>query len=97
MTLKLNRADAARSAALAEVDRHYARKINAVLGPLAVIHMLKRNGALVDNDAEAIAARAAEQDEELAALDKERRAVKDRIRACTTAANIKTILTSLPA
>jgi hypothetical protein len=95
MTLKLSRADALRDGALAEVDRHYARKINAVLGPLAVIHMLKRNGALVDGDADAIAGRAAEQDAELAALDKERRSTKDKIRTAATAADIRAVLSAL--
>jgi hypothetical protein len=95
MTLKLSRAATLRPAAEVEIDAHYASKINEVLGPLAVVHLLKRLGALVDGDANEIAMRAEEQDDALAALDKERRELKARVRAANTAVEINEILASL--
>ena len=95
MTLKLSRAGTLRPQAEAQVDLHFASQINAILGPLAAVHMLKRQGFLVDGDADAVAARAAEQDTALALLDRRRRDMKARVRAAGTAAEIKAILAEL--
>lgn len=100
--LKLSRADAIRGKAEREVDALYARKLQEALGPLAALHALKRlsaagDGALADDDADrsAILRRAAEQDERLGALDRERRDMKRLIRAATTTAEIKAIVADL--
>lgn len=94
MCLKLSRADHLRDKALGQIDRHYAAKIDAVLGPMASLHLLKRivpSGAFVA-DKDAILKRAAEQDEILAAIDKERRELKAAVRAAATAAEIKALI-----
>lgn len=101
MTLKLSRADALRTRALDQIDRHYAGLIAAEVGPLGHLHALKRQqavagkGGLLDGDAGAVLERAAEQDERLARLDRERRQIKGEVRAARTADAIHSILSRL--
>lgn len=103
MTLKLSRADTLRDAALRQIDAHFADLINAEMGPLGMLHALKRTqalgagGRLVEEDADAVVARAKEQDERLASLDKRRRDLKQQVQTATSAAEIKSILAGLTA
>lgn len=98
-----HRIEIKRGAAIAELDRRYALKIQALAGPLAGLHAEKRRqaeaggGALVDDEADraAILARAAEQDTRLAELDRRRRALKDEIRAAGTVEAVQAILANL--
>lgn len=91
---------AARVEALAKVDRDYAQRIAGVGGPLAALHAEKRRqaeaggGPLVADEADrlAILANAAAQDEAVAAIERERRAIKAALRAATTADEIKAAL-----
>lgn len=101
MTLSLSRADLLRPEAETRIDRHFAGRIDAVIGPLGALHLVKRmqattgGGVLAGDDAEAILARAGEQDAELARLDGQRRDMKASVRAARTAAEINTILATL--
>ncbi|WP_274426736.1 hypothetical protein [Chelativorans sp. YIM 93263] len=103
MRLKLDRVQTLRGKAEQEIDRHFGGKIDHVIGPLGALHALKRssalsgNGGLVesDDDRQAILSRAAEQDKELARLDRERRAAKQKVRAAGSVAEIKAVLASL--
>ncbi|MCO6050830.1 hypothetical protein NGM99_13685 [Mesorhizobium sp. RP14(2022)] len=71
------------------IDQWFAGRIAMLIGPMAPLHALKRaqaetgGGALVADDADrqAILARAAEQDAQLAALDAQRRELKAQVRA----------------
>ncbi len=95
--LKLSRAGQTKEKALDLIDRHYAARIDAVLGPMAALHMLKRivpAGELVA-DREAILQRAAEQDAELAAIDRERRDLKAVVRAAASSNEIKALIAHL--
>ncbi|TPJ83832.1 hypothetical protein FJ422_16295 [Mesorhizobium sp. B2-6-3] len=106
MTLKLRRADVLRPDAEARIDRHYARMINELIGPLGLLHQRKAERAatgrklggplIVDEaDRQAVLAAAARQDEAIAALDAERRRMKAGVRAAATAAEINAILATL--
>lgn len=100
MTLSLSRADLLRHRALTAVDHHYARRLAEIVGPLGPVHALKRAQALAgggplvadDADREAILARAAEQDEALRDIEAGRLALKDALRAATTAAQLHELL-----
>lgn len=95
--LKLSRSKLYREKALDLIDRHYAARIDTVLGPMAALHMLKRivpAGELVA-DREAILQRAAEQDAELAAIDRERRDLKAAVRAAVSSTEIKALIAHL--
>lgn len=95
--LKLSRAGQTRDNALDLIDQHYAARIDTVLGPMAALHMLKRivpAGELVA-DREAILQRAAEQDAELAAIDRERRDLKAAVRAAASSNEIKALIAHL--
>jgi len=80
------------------VDAAYADKISAVLGPVSIIHLIKRLTAtsgttsLLVDDKDAVLQKAAEQDDLLATLDRERRAIKQQIRAAGSISDVKTIL-----
>lgn len=101
MTSTFSRADALRPIAERQIDERFSEAINRVIGPMGPLHFLKRQqaagdgGALVDGDREAILARAADQDEALAALDRRRLTLKAGVRAATTAAEIKALLARL--
>lgn len=92
-----------RKAAEADIDEHFAALIAADIGPLGALHMLKRMqakagvGPLLDGVADAVTvlARSDEQDERLADLDRQRRQMKAKVRAATSAAKIKELLASL--
>ncbi|WP_295808876.1 hypothetical protein [uncultured Nitratireductor sp.] len=95
--LKLSRVDHHRNRALDLIDKHYAARIDAILGPMAALHLLKRivpAGDLVA-DKDAILVRAAEQDAELAAVDKERRDLKASVRSATASDEIKALIAHL--
>ncbi len=92
--LKLSRVGQTRDKALAAIDAHYAARIEAILGPMAALHLLKRivpAGELVA-DREAILKRATEQDTALAAVDRERRDLKVKVRAASSSDEIKAIV-----
>lgn len=101
MTLKLSRRGAALRQAEEAVDRHFAQLISVELGPLGALYARKRaqaeagTGALLDGDREAILARAAEQDERVAKIDRERRDLKRRLRAAATAADVNEIAATI--
>lgn len=101
MTLKFSRAEALRPMAEATVDEHFAALIASEIGPLGALHILKRMqaktgvGPLINGDAEAVIAKASDQDQRLADIDRRRREMKSRIRAAATAAEIKELLASL--
>lgn len=101
MSLIISRADAMRPAAIAAIDEHFTARILAIVGPLAALHALKRaqaeigQGVLIDGDREAILARAAEQDERLAVIDRQRRSLKERVRLAASAAAIRAALAEL--
>ena len=100
MTLKLSKANEERPAAERHVDAYFAAKIQDVFGPLALVHAAKLSqalaghGPLIDDEADrdAIIARANEQHNALAALDRRRRDTKAAIRAANTSAEIAKIL-----
>ncbi|MBN8241857.1 hypothetical protein JF546_02390 [Nitratireductor aquimarinus] len=95
--LKLSRSKLHREKALDLIDRYYAARIDAVLGPMAALHILKRivpAGELVA-DREAIVQRATEQDAELAAIDRERRDLKAAVRAAASSNEIKALIAHL--
>lgn len=101
MTLKLSRRAVALRQAEEVIDRHFARLVATEIGPMGAIHARKRaqaeagSGALLDGDREAILARAAEQDERLAVLDRDRRAIKASVREAATSADIAAIVSTL--
>lgn len=92
--------DIARADAIAALDASAARRIDALRGPLATLHAEKRRqaeaggGPLVagETDRRAILANAAAEDEAVAAIERERRALKARLRAARTEDEIKAIL-----
>ena len=91
--------DAHRAAAEAAIDRHFAIAINAAIGPLGALHLIKRHQAMAGGgtlaaDADAILKRTAEQDAALADIDTARRVLKARVRAAASAAEINAIMTS---
>lgn len=106
VTRKIGRAEAAMRVVIARleavelIDRHFA---GLLTGPLADVHARKRRqaeasgGTLVDGDADrmAILARAAEQDERLAALDRQRRALKADVREAETLEAVQVVLSKL--
>ncbi len=81
-----------RAAVIEKLDRDFAQRASSNTGPLAGIHAEKRRqaeaggGPLVDGevDRQAILEKAARQDEALATIERERRAIKAAIRAATT-------------
>lgn len=95
--------DRAKVEALAAIDATFAVRIAAIVGPLAALHAEKRRqaeaggGPLIDGETDraAILAKAAEQDARVAELDRERRAMKARVRAGATAAEINAILATI--
>jgi hypothetical protein len=95
--------DAMRERAEMKIAACFAVRINAIIGPLGALHALKRQqaeaggGALVNDDIEAVKARVQAQDEQLAALDRARRALKARVRQAETAEDIAAVLAELPA
>ncbi|MHA7835572.1 MAG: hypothetical protein ACX94A_13955, partial [Algiphilus sp.] len=92
--LKLSRVGHTRDKALAAIDDHYAARIDAILGPMASLHLLKRivpSGPLVE-DKDAILQRAAEQDAELARIDKERRDLKAKVRDAVSSEDIRALI-----
>ena len=91
--------DAHRAAAEAAIDRHFAAAINAAIGPLGALHLIKRHQALAGGgalaaDRDAILERVTEQDATLIELDGARRDLKARVRAAGTAAEINAIMTA---
>lgn len=96
MTLKLSRLSLVREKAEKHIDEYYASLINEIIGPLGPLHLMKRQGFLIDDDAEAVASRVAEQDSKLLALDKERRNLKDQVRQAFTSYEIKETLANTP-
>lgn len=95
--LKLSRVGQTRDKALAAIDAHYAARIEAILGPMAALHLLKRivpSGELVA-DKEDILKRATEQDAALAAVDRERRNLKAAVRAAASSNDIKALIAHL--
>lgn len=68
---------------LDHIDSSYSQRIEEIMGPLYMIHQLKRQRYLVvdDEDASKIAQRVEEQDKDLLRLDIERRNMKDEVRA----------------
>ena len=104
MTLKLNRAALLLPRVETMIDWYFGEKINAAIGPLGALHARKRALAkdAADNpligsadDRAAILARAAEQDAAIAKLDSERRAMKAKARAATSAAELQAILADI--
>lgn len=97
----ISRADAMRPAAEAAIDRFFGGRISDLIGPLGSLYVLKRmqaeagHGPLLDDDRDNILQRAREQDEQLAALDNARRTFKQRLRAATSASDIRAILNEL--
>ncbi|WP_457587276.1 hypothetical protein [Ensifer canadensis] len=98
MTSTFSRVDGLRSVAEARIDECFAEAISRVIGPMGPLHFIKRQqaiaggGTLVD-DASAVLERAAEQDQALADLDRERRDWKAEVRTATSSAEIKAVLT----
>lgn len=94
------RLDIARMDALEALDREYAMHIASLRGPLASLHDEKRRqaeaggGPLVADEADRIAvlANAQKQDEQIALIEKQRRAIKAQLRAATTEDEIKAAL-----
>ena len=85
-----------------ELDWTYAERIEGLRGPLAALHAEKRRqaetgcGPLVADEADrlAILANAAVEDERIAAIERQRRAVKAAVKAATTDDEIKAALAS---
>jgi len=84
------------------LDRSYAERIEKVRGPLAALHAEKRRqaetggGPLVADEADrlAVLANAAAEDERIAGIERQRRAVKAAVKAATTDDEIKAALAS---
>ncbi len=84
---------------IAEIDRSYAERLAAVAGPLMSLHTEKRRqaeaggGPLVMDEADrlAILVNAARQDEAIAEIERQRRAVKAQIRRAATSAELDAI------
>lgn len=84
----------------AVIDAAFARRMEAVRGPLAEIHAEKRRqaeaggGPLIVDDADrlAILANAEAQDEQIAAIERRRREIKTALRAATSEDEIRTIM-----
>lgn len=95
-----HRLEMERGAAIAELDRRYAIKLQSVTGALSSLHAEKRRqaeaggGPLVADEADrrAILENAAQQDQVLATIERERRGLKARLRAALTAEDIEAAL-----
>src|SRR5690606_31777920 len=89
-----------RDQAVDHLDRSHASRVAQLKGPLADIHAAKRRqaesggGPLVADEADrlAILANAEAQDEQIAAIERERRRVKAALRAATSEDEIKAIM-----
>lgn len=100
MTFRLQMSELAKPLALAELDRLYADRIAAVMGPFAALHALKREqalaggGPLVADEADRLAIIAAVDAEmaRLADLETRRLAFRARIRAAQSNAEISVVL-----
>lgn len=87
------------SAAIARLDKEFARRMDDLAGPLASLHAEKRRqaeaggGPLVADEADrlAILDNAARQEAALAEMETERRAIKAAIRAAATLAELEAI------
>lgn len=99
-TPESHRLEIVRGEAIDRLDRDHAARIAGVAGPLGALHAEKRrqaeagDGPLVADEADrlAILANATQQDERLAAIERDRRAAKAAIRAATTEDEIKAAL-----
>lgn len=93
----------ARCNAVATLDHRFAARMAEIAGPLAAIHAEKRQqaevggGALIvdESDRLAILANAAAQDEAVAAIERQRRDVKARLRSAATEDEIAAILAEI--
>ncbi len=97
----INRLDAVRTQAETIIDQHFALRMEKVIGPLGLLHMIKRQqaqtggGILVAADRDAVMQRAAEQDELLLAIETERLRLKSDLRSAVTVADVKLLLLQL--
>lgn len=104
MKLRLSKVEALRPQAENFVDKHFKHKIEAAIGPMGILHALKRieaeraGSALIDDDEDraAILRKASEQDEAIAQLDAQRRSAKAAIRSATSTQEIEAVLADLP-
>lgn len=91
--LKFNKLDRVRELAELRIDEHFATKINAILGPMAMLHARKRmlaQSGIIEDDG--ITEKATAQDAAIMILDGERRALKKRVRACQYSDDIQKIV-----
>lgn len=88
--------------AIGEIDRLFASRLAGLCGPLAAIHAEKRRqaeaggGPLIKDEADrqAIIANAAAQDEQIAKIERERRAIKAALRAATSEDEVQAIVSA---